>query len=165
MERGKKWYFVDWLRLILATTTVGWVLFHSSSIEKETKKHTTAVRADTEKQLSEMYAILQLSLSRVDSCAVETDKKGNVLWMNDKARNTLRLTRGENVTLCMLNEGAEKHNRSYEKAMNKREDGTRPLAIIPKCQAVGKNGDIITVTVETWATPKGAMAFVTPIGE
>jgi signal transduction histidine kinase len=116
-------------------------------------------------RLSQVYQVLQLVISRTDSYAIETDRTGNVIWMNALAKKRLRLTEGVNVATCMTPQGAEKHNAGFAKAMQTESSMQLPLAIIPECIAITSDGSHVRVSVETWRTPNGAMAFVTEIDD
>jgi hypothetical protein len=165
MHRNSSISAMDMIRLAFAVGTLIVVFVVSAAAERKAKERDDAARDNLERQITQVYQVLQLTISRTESCAVETDKSGNVLWMNKKAKDTLRLCKGHNVTSCMTEDGAHEHEIGFAKAMRYARSDAKPLSVIPECIAITKDGSEIRVSVETWRTPNGAMAFVTPLGE
>ena len=135
----------------------------AASAERRAKERDEQARDNIERQITQVYQVLQLAISRTDSCAVETDRNGTVLWMNSKAEDTLRLCVGKDVTTCMTTEGAKAHEIGFARAMRYARSDGKPLSTIPECTAITNDGREIIVSIETWRTPNGAMAFVTPV--
>jgi hypothetical protein len=169
MDRNRQLGIIDVARTLIALIAIVCVFVVSAITERTASEREQAARArdkaaqkNLEVQLSQVYQVLQLAISRTDSCAVETDKAGNVIWMNAMAKRSLRLCMGANVTGCMTEAGAQQHHHGFAKAMQADKMSDKPLAVIPRCVAITRDGDEIEVSVETWKTPNGAMAFVTP---
>lgn len=163
MTRNHEFGLMDIGRIGMAVATIIIVFIVSSSAERRATERDLAAREDIEDQVTQVYQVLQLVISRTASCAIEADKQGNVLWMNPLAKTTLRLSLGENVTSCMTASGAAAHTAGFERAMLSDQIYRQPLSVIPNCIALANDGNEIEVSVETWRTPNGAMAFVTPI--
>ncbi len=162
MTRNSSIGMLDLARLAMSMSVIAIVFVVSAGAERRATERDEAARDHIERQIAQVYQVLQLVIARTESCAVEIDRNGTVLWMNQKAHATLRLTVGKDVTSCMTAEGAKAHQVGFQKAMRYARSDGKPLATIPACMAITDTGEEIVVSVETWRTPKGAMAFVTP---
>ena len=168
MDRNRQLGVIDVARTLIAFIAIVCVFVVSAVAERTASEREQAARARDKAiqdnlavELSQVYQVLQLAISRTDSCAIETDQQGNVIWMNAMAKQSLRLTMGNSVKSCMSEAGAKQHGRAFAKAMLADKMSDKPLSVIPRCIAINRDGKEIEVSVETWKTPNGAMAFVT----
>ncbi len=170
-RRNKPFHTMDTIRILISMTALVAVFFVSSSAERNAQRRDEAQRESIKTQIDQVYKVLQLAISRTESCAVETDDQGNVLWMNHLAAVTLNLRLGENVTSCMPESGRSKHETAFQSSM-RQADGTQPQQgsikshhplLKVQCVALGKDLRELPMSIEAWRTPNGAMVFLTPL--
>lgn len=170
-RRNKPFHPMDSIRILISVTAIVAVFYVASSAERKAQRRDDAQRESIKLQIDQVYKVLQLAISRTESCAVETDDQGNVLWMNHLAAVTLNLKLGENVTSCMPESGRSRHETAFQASMQQA-TGTQaktgsikshhPLLKL-QCVALSKDLKELPMSIEAWRTPNGAMAFLTPI--
>ena len=145
------------------------LMFYTWRTNQDGLQHTETARDDLRETVTELVRqevvqlnhVLMLSVVRGERAAVvQTDKEGNVVAMNDRARIELRLQVGEPIELCMPDLLRQSHAAHYQAAMLRHQNGHAGIRS-QECFAIDPDGNRHRVRVEPFTQLTGGGAFIT----
>lgn len=141
---------------VVAVSVLGVGAFNDRAHNKELDRQGNEIR-ESNQHIYEL--ILKSSGKAGQSCAVEVDERGKVIYLNELAQETFDLKVGDSVDKVIPEAFRNEHRDLMMDAIEQSRDGGKILSKF-RCQAVTLNG-LTDAEVETWSTPMGAMAFIT----
>lgn len=151
---------VDWIAL---GAIISGVVYGAWHLNQEAAKEREEIRQTMIREFKVRDRVMGTRIEKSKLAAwVSADTEGNVVALNDKAKEELNLKIGDSIEKCMRGELKDAHRRMYKKAMVAHLDGN-PYDDANVGFAQAPDGEWHRVHVEFWTVVGGSQSFLTRI--